>query len=247
MSTAVKWTFQWQNLIARVRNTLPPRSWWAPGESWSWHLLELLNDILCDCYELNLKQNRQLQHGQIYLPNLSEPSGLEASDVVYWARPILSLNRLLLMLRITAESNELYLEIKLCLSLTSHVRHPLEKPGNSGSNRWIQCLSLSDSAPPIRNVHTRNSWASCWLPDTLVLFPGSCARQPEKRLPHASCIAENRTVLCGLTHVMIFILHFRPLWRCVWATGWYYSLWSTRFSNVLSRQNSFCLLSTNVL
>ena len=59
---------------------------------------------------------------------------------------------------------------------------------------------------------------------------------------HTSGIAENRTVLCGLTLVMIFILHFRPLWRCGWATGWYCSLWSTRLSNVLSRLNSFHLL-----
>ena len=38
-----------------------PRLWWVP----SWRLL---NFILCDCYVLNLKQNRQFQHGQIHLP-----------------------------------------------------------------------------------------------------------------------------------------------------------------------------------
>ena len=34
----------------------------------------------------------------------------------------------------------------------------------------------------------------------------------------------------------------RPLWRCVGATGWYCSLWSTRLSNVLSMQNLLLLV-----
>ena len=71
---------------------------------------------------------------------------------------------------------------------------------------------------------------------------------------HAICIAESRTVLCGLTFVNYIILYFRPLWRCVGATGWYCSLWSTRrLSNMLSMQDFLLLvytcmtsLSTNV-
>ena len=61
-----------------------------------------------------------------------------------------------------------------------------------------------------------NSWASCWI--LYIALPWLlCTRARVKRLPlaHASCIAENRTVLCGLTLVMIFILHFRPsVWLC---------------------------------
>ena len=60
-----------------------------------------------------------------------------------------------------------------------------------------------------------NEARSCWLPDTLTLFPGSCAEELGGKdylvYTHTSCIAENGTVLCGLTLVMIFILHFRPL------------------------------------
>ena len=105
----------------------------------------------------------------------------------------------------------------------------------------FQCLSLSDSAPPIRNVHTRNSWVSCWLPDTLVLFPGSCARQPEE------LYSWEQDSTLWLDACNDLILHFRPLWRCVWATGWYYSLWSTGLSNVLSRQNPFACYQQLIL
>ena len=65
-------------------------------------------------------------------------------------------------------------------------------------------------------TYASNSWASCWI--LYIAFPWLlCARARVKRLPlaHASCIAENRNVLCGPTLVMIFILHFRPLvWLC---------------------------------
>ena len=57
---------------------------------------------------------------------------------------------------------------------------------------------------------------------------------------HASCIADS--TLWPDTCNDFFILHFRPLWRSVWATGWYCSLWSTRLSNVLSRQISLLLV-----
>ena len=45
-------------------------------------------------------------------------------------------------------------------------------------------------------VDTRNSWASCWLPDTLSLFTGSCNKYQEKETTcmvytHASFIADS--------------------------------------------------------
>ena len=60
-----------------------------------------------------------------------------------------------------------------------------------------------------------NKARSCWLPDTLALFPSSCAEELGGKdylvYTYASCIAEDGTVLCGLALVMIFMLHFRPL------------------------------------
>ena len=81
----------------------------------------------------------------------------------------------------------------------------------------FQCLSLSDSAPPIRNVHTRNSWASSWLSITLALFRPwlLCTSTREKRLPGIyPCYLyswEQDSTLWPDT-LTIFILHFRSLW-----------------------------------
>ena len=57
---------------------------------------------------------------------------------------------------------------------------------------------------------------------------------------HAVCTAENmkhfiRIII--LPDICIILATFQTLERCIWATGRYCSLWSTRHCNVLSRQN----------
>ena len=87
-------------------------------------------------------------------------------------------------------------------------------------SRWEFADGVSPdqlSVTCITILEATESWArpgnkarSCWLPDTLALFPGSCAQELREKeylvYTHTSYIAENGTVLC--TH--IFILHFRP-------------------------------------
>ena len=58
------------------------------------------------------------------------------------------------------------------------------------------------ASPPVRlhrNLHTRNSWASCWVPDTLALCTRDGGKRPPGIYTNASCIGENKTVLCGPT------------------------------------------------
>ena len=92
----------------------------------------------------------------------------------------------------------------------------LKKPGNSGSNRWIpasQSLKLSTSNQKCSYQELMGILLASWYPSLVLrLLCTTAGKWLPGIYPCYGCIAENRTVLCGLTLV---ILHFRPLWRCV--------------------------------
>lgn len=76
------------------------------------------------------------------------------------------------------------------------------------------------------------SWGSCWLPDTLALFPSSYVQEPENKttlsipmLVGQLRTCKNNSCSTCMILVMIFILHFRPsVVQLCWSyTGGYYS------------------------
>ena len=71
------------------------------------------------------------------------------------------------------------MKITMSMSLTSHVGHPLEKAWNITMVQTdkFQHLSLSNSAPQIRNAELMGILLASWYPS---LVPGSCAQQPGK-------------------------------------------------------------------
>ena len=81
--------------------------------------------------------------------------------------------------------------------------------GNLTENKWGH-----QPPEPLWFLHLCQEFMGILL-DTLAFFLGSCAQEMEEKgylvYTHASCTAENRTVLCGLTLVMIFYLTFQTL------------------------------------
>ena len=134
----------------------------------------------------------------------------------------------------------------MSISSNSHVGLPL---GNSGSNRWI---------PVSQTQHLQSDCTETFYPgqEFIRILLGSwypslvpqllCTRAGGKRLPGIVLLYswEQDSTLWPDT-CNDFYLTFKALvklYRMI-----YCSLWSARLSNVLSRQNSFCLSTNNLV